>query len=376
MAAHRSVRLTSEQALHERIMREIALEMQDTPFVLKGGTALALLYGLDRHSLDLDFDCGRAKRVPIKNRVRRGLREVDVPMSGFRRGRPMWKGRRFHVYYINRASNAERLLKVELSSRTVPKANDIETVDGIRTYKIPALFDQKMNAADDRTKARDLYDLGFLADSYGDRLSTEQIMRADRFSRHYKSLAGRYRPAFQDDALLRDVTTADDRALAFRIAIVEQMHHRGQMIIEQSVAGARSLADELALHKIWLKSDGRQGSRADLSDGKFVGAALYSMNFERADLRRADFSDADLRNANFRNADLSEAVFASADLRGADFSGADLTDISMRNCNAGPSTKGFAEALMKVAKPDRSSYVRYDPLPRRAGPEREFGPSR
>ena len=199
MAPLRSVRLTSEQALHERIMREIALEMQDTPLVLKGGTALALLYGLDRHSLDLDFDCGR----------------------------PMWKGRRFHVYYINRANNAERLLKVELSSRTVPDANDIEIVDGIRTYKIPALFDQKMNAADDRTKARDLYDLVFLADTYGDRFSTEQILRADRFSRHYKSMAGRYRPAFQDDALLRDVTTADDRALAFRIAIVEQMHHPG-----------------------------------------------------------------------------------------------------------------------------------------------------
>ena len=288
----------------------------------------------------------------------------------------MWRGRRFHVHYINRANNADRLLKVELSFRTVPNENDIEIVDGIRTYKIPALFDQKMNAADDRTKARDLYDLGFLADSYGDRLSTEQILRADRFTRLYKSLAGRYRRAFQADALLREVTTADDRALAFRIAIIEQMHHRGQMIIEQSVAGARSLADELALHKIWLKSDGQQGSRADLSDGKFVGAALCSMNFERADLRRADFSNADLRNANFRNADLSEAVFASADLRGADFSGADLTDISMRNCNAGPSTKGFAEALMKVAKPARSSYVRYDPLPRRAGPEREFGPSR
>ena len=61
MAPHRSVRLSAEQALHERIMREIALEMQDTPLVLKGGTALALLYGLDRHSVDLDFDCGRAK---------------------------------------------------------------------------------------------------------------------------------------------------------------------------------------------------------------------------------------------------------------------------------------------------------------------------
>ena len=376
MAPDRSVRLTAEQALHERIMREIALEMQDTPLVLKGGTALALLYGLDRHSVDLDFDCGRAKRVWIKNRVRRGLREVDVPMSAFRRGFPMWKGRRFHVHYINRANNADQLLKVELSFRNIPQADDIEIVDGIRTYKIPALFDQKMNAADDRTKARDLYDLGFLAESHGDSLSTEQILRADRFSRHYKRLADRYHGAFQDDKLLREVATADDRALAFRIAVVEQMHHRGQLIIEQSASGERSLADVLALHKIWLESESRRGSRADLSEGKFVGAVLCGMNFERADLRRADFSSADLRNANFRNADLGGAVLVSADLRRADFSGADLTGISMRDCNAGPATKGLAEALAKVAKPDPPRYVRYRPVPRRAEPEREFGPSR
>ena len=376
MAPHRSVRLNPDQALHERIMREIALEMQDTPLVLKGGTALALLYGLDRHSVDLDFDCGLAKRVRIKNRVRRGLREVDVPMSAFRRGLPMWKGRRFHVHYINRANNADRLLKVELSFRTIPQANDIEAVDGIRTYKTPALFDQKMNAAEDRTKARDLYDLGFLAESYGDSFSTEQILRADRFSRHYKRLADRYRRAFQDDELLKSATTAEDRALAFRIAIVEQMHHRGQLIIEQSASGERSLADVLALHKIWLESDGQRGSRADLSDGKFVGSVLCGMNFERADLRRADFSSADLRNANLRNADLSGAVLASADLRRADFSGADLTDISMRNCNAGPATKGFAEALARVAKPDPPRYVRFRPVPRRTEPERDFGPSR
>lgn len=174
MAPHRSVRLTPDQALHERTMdqalhertmREIAVEIQDTPFVLKGGTAPALPYGLDRHSIDLDFDCDRAKRVPIKNRVRRGLREVDVPMSAFSRGRPMWKGRRFHAHYINLANNAERLLKVALSFGTAPQANDIEILDRIRTYKVPALFDQKMNAADDRTEARGVYDLGFLADS-------------------------------------------------------------------------------------------------------------------------------------------------------------------------------------------------------------------
>lgn len=67
---------------------------------------------------------------------------------------------------------------------------------------------------------------------------------------------------------------------------------------------------------------------------------------------------------------------ASADLGGAGFSGADLADISMRDCNAGPVTKGFAEGLAKVVKPGRPRYGRYRSVPRRVEPEREFGPSR
>lgn len=314
--------------------------------MLKGGTALALLYGLDRHSVDLDFDCGSAKRVSIKDHVRDGLREANVPMSSFKRGRPMWKGRRFRIHYINPDSGKLQLLTVELSFRTQPDADVVVVADGIRTYTIPALFDQKLNAADDRTKARDLYDLGFLAESYGDSFSTEQISRADEFSRNWEGLAGRYRRAFQTDELLKDITTADDRALLFRIAILEQMHHRGHVVAEQAVPSARSLADELALHKIWLESDGQAGSRADLSDRGFAGSVLCGVNFERANLRRADFSGADLRNANLRNSDLTEAVFDKADLRGADFSGANLTDLSFRDSTIGPTTKGFPEALM------------------------------
>ena len=82
MATHRSVRLRPDQVLHERVMRAVALRMQTTPYVLKGGTALALLYGLNRHSVDLDFD-ERGKRVSIKNHVRDGFRDEGVPMSAF-----------------------------------------------------------------------------------------------------------------------------------------------------------------------------------------------------------------------------------------------------------------------------------------------------
>ena len=288
----------------------------------------------------------------------------------------MWKGRRFNVHSIDSETGADRLLKVELSFRTEPRPDEVVIQDGIRTYKISALFDQKMNAADDRTKARDLCDLGFLVESHGDSFSTKQIPRADGFSRDYQGLAARYRRAFEKDPLLEDLTTADDRAIAFRIGVVMQLHRRRQPVVEQAVPSAWSLADVLALHEIWLESDGQEGSRADLSGRKFPGAVLCGVNFERANLRTADFTCADLRNANLRSTDLRGAVFDGTDLQGADFSGSDLTDISLRRSTLGATTNGFAEALMRVARPHQSASVPYRRVPRRAEFEREFGPSR
>lgn len=337
---------------------------------------MALLYGLDRHSVDLDFDVGSAKRVSIKRHVPAGMRDANVPMSSFRRGRPMWRGRRYRVRYTSPGSGEDRILTVELSSRIRPQPEDIVVVDGIRTYRIPALFDKKMAAAEGRTKGRDLFDLGFLAESHGDRLTDKQILRADAFSRDHEALADRYRQSFQEDQLLRDVTTAEDRALAFRIGVVEQLHRRGQPTVEQAVPGVKPLPDILALHRIWLESDGQQGCRADLRDRPLAGAVLCGLNFEKADLRRTDLTGADLRNANFRGADLSEAVLDSADLRGADLSGADITDLSLDGSRIGATTKGFAEGLSGVGGPDQTLYTPRPQPPHRAKHEGEFGPSR
>lgn len=138
-------------------MRAVARRMQTTPYVLKGGTALALLYGLDRHSEDLDFD-DRGKRVSIKKHVRDGLRDGGASMSAFIHDKDTWKGRRFKVHYIDPDTSEDQLLRIELSSRSEPNPDDIVVVDGIRTYRLRALFDQKMEAADDRVKARDLFD--------------------------------------------------------------------------------------------------------------------------------------------------------------------------------------------------------------------------
>ncbi|MCY4597940.1 MAG: pentapeptide repeat-containing protein [Bryobacterales bacterium] len=108
---------------------------------------------------------------------------------------------------------------------------------------------------------------------------------------------------------------------------------------------------------------------------QFTGAVLCGVSFEKTELRRADFTRADLRNANLRNADLREAVFDGTDLSGSDFSRADLTGLSLRKSTLGPTTKGFAEALEKVAKPDPSYSAPYRPVVRRTDLERDLGPS-
>ena len=55
-------------------------------------------------------------------------------------------------------------------------------------------------------------------------------------------------------------------------------------------------------HKLWLKTHGREGEKADLSS-----ADLSSANLRYANLRYADLSSADLSSANLRSADLSSA---------------------------------------------------------------------
>ena len=374
MAAHRSVRLNRQQALHERVMKAVVLRMQKTPYVFKGGSALAFLYGLNRHSTDIDFD--GIEPVSIKHYVRDGLQDAQVSMSALLVAKDSWMGQRFKVHYIDPHNGADQLMRVDLSFRKEPDPHDIAVVDGVRTFKIGALFEQKLEAAADRTRARDIFDLGYVAKTFGDELHTEQIHKAERFSRDYEGLAGRFSSAFDADKLLKGLTTADDRVLEFRIAIIEQMHRRGLSVAEQSVPSARPLAEVLAHHKIWLGSDGREGSRADLGNRSFAGKILCGVDFEKADLQRTDFTGADLRHANLRDTDLRDAVFDGADLRGADFTGADVAGITIRKCMLGGTTKGLAEALVKIAQPDRSSSVRYRPLPRRPDRERQLGPSR
>ena len=86
-------------------------------------------------------------------------------------------------------------------------------------------------------------------------------------------------------------------------------------------------------HKLWLKTNGVEGKRADLSSANLRSADLSYADLSSANLRSADLSYADLSYANLRSADLRSADLSSANLRSADLSYADLSSANLRSAD-------------------------------------------
>ena len=83
---------------------------------------------------------------------------------------------------------------------------------------------------------------------------------------------------------------------------------------------------DLAGHRRWVETDGKEGSRLVLRGADLVGA-----DFSGSFLRGADLTDAHLRYAVFTRADLADADLTGADLQGADLTQADLRRARLRD---------------------------------------------
>lgn len=96
-------------------------------------------------------------------------------------------------------------------------------------------------------------------------------------------------------------------------------------------------------HSLWLKTEGKMGTRANLSMCNLSGRNFRGADLRQAVLKRTRFIWADLANANLSGADLTGAVFVHADLskcqligarlRGATFMKADLTGADFNNAD-------------------------------------------
>ena len=91
-------------------------------------------------------------------------------------------------------------------------------------------------------------------------------------------------------------------------------------------------------HKKWLRTNGEEGQRANLSYANLSSADLSS-----ADLSSADLSSANLRYANLRSADLSFANLNSANLSSADLSFANLSSADLSYADLSYANLSFAD---------------------------------
>lgn len=198
MGSTTALNLPQPEALHVDVMRAIAQDLHDLPMVLKGGTALLLCYGLDRFSEDLDFDA--PKKFGITTRIERVVCRF-TPEFDIKTVKDTATVQRLKLHY--RVNAVDRLLKIETSLRPSAAPGDAWVKDGIHTYKINAIIDQKIAALLGRTKARDLYDVTFLARQYRGHFSTQAIENLTRLVADIDALEARFHMAFEDDSILR-----------------------------------------------------------------------------------------------------------------------------------------------------------------------------
>jgi hypothetical protein len=231
--------LNAHERTHVQLMRSIARGLNDTPLLLKGGTALLLAYGLQRFSEDLDFDS--PQRLNLESRIRRHI-PAGVALTNIDVLKNTETVTRYRLNYDS--ADGPGRLKIEVSHRG-PAANerDVRVVDGIRVAALPTIVDQKLLAAHDgvdtRSAARDLYDLHHLAAHFPAVFSPGLAARLQEFSASPSDLSSRYLADYEEDHLIHTLIELDELSLSLHYRAADIAHNVS--VVEQRIQQIPSL---------------------------------------------------------------------------------------------------------------------------------------
>jgi len=169
---------TDAQKTRTEFMRHIARMLTETTrdtFILKGGTALLLAYGLPRYSTDLDYD-GRDRNIDIAGPLTIASKRAGIQIDSLNIKKDTETVKRYMLHYKGSENDP---LKVEISYRQSSAINksDITIIDGICVYTIEKLALLKTEAFLGRTKARDVFDIAFILRQYPDALTKDLLRR-------------------------------------------------------------------------------------------------------------------------------------------------------------------------------------------------------
>ena len=181
-----SLRMTALRALSQGLTR--AFHEEGVTAALKGGTALALFYGLSRPSTDIDWEGDT--RVDLKQTLRKAMAHI-----------PQWKLRRIGSDWMRRGTRkitlqerhtgrvAETAIDYRVMgtmpsmARQVPR-QQLAISDGIQTYNIKTLAQRKLQTIigeRPRKRARDWYDAAWLMQRHPDVVgakTAQQVLEA------------------------------------------------------------------------------------------------------------------------------------------------------------------------------------------------------
>jgi len=90
----------------------------------------------------------------------------------------------------------------------------------------------------------------------------------------------------------------------------------------------RRLHEILALHKIWVETNGAEGKRARLHGVNLARKKLQGLDLRGINFSNSRFSSADLTGADLTGAKLTNTNFQRADLTGVNLTGPELLDVS------------------------------------------------
>lgn len=159
--------------IHQNLIRAIVKGLSDTPMVLKGGAALLLVYSLDRHSVDIDYDS--SVKPDVLGRLDEIMRSTRMDFKILDRKRTDTTSRMLIHYKTGRVKNG--LLKIEIKNNRTINPIHVQSEPGFPVYTIDKLCEQKLSAISTRTKARDLYDLAHIARNFEPELSDNNIAK-------------------------------------------------------------------------------------------------------------------------------------------------------------------------------------------------------
>ncbi len=136
-------------------------------YILKGGTALMLHYGLPRFSEDIDLDSNDAHSI-------RTIMDKFCKEHGYTYN--IKKDTDFTLRFMVKFSEQYNPLKIEISFRRSDIPSTAYKIDNnVKVYNIDDLAGLKIGAYGQRDKIRDLFDCSFIINNYYDKLSFSTI---------------------------------------------------------------------------------------------------------------------------------------------------------------------------------------------------------